>query len=248
MGKKTSVPFVILLIACLGMTAACGGGEKSADDAAATAEAVRTADEAIAGGDVQTPDRPMPDDPEKIREYIAGKMEAMEKKVGDMDARAAEKLALAAAREWDAGARLYQLEGEERLKPEGTAMKWSANFAVREDPEHQRSTERGKKYIVLMMDHKVMSEHVYEGPDKVKHKGPCRSFLPDNRLTAADAYERCFVALAEKHGADADAAAPNRLTCFGRQGYAHWELSMKLNGSPISAQIDSVTGEVLKVK
>jgi hypothetical protein len=192
----------------------------------------------------------------KIREEVAEKMRQAEQQAGELDAYAAHELARPEADTWDPAARLYRIEGEKNLQPDGTAMMWTAYYAIQEDPENAPSRDQGKKLVVLMMQGRIMKAEKKETQQEIAWTTECHRFLPENWMNSDQAYSKCFAALKEKHGAEMEKAGKFRIDCVARnyrQGSdwvrtPAWELSCSIDGSPAAAQIHAVTGEVLEVK
>lgn len=214
------------LTAALILLAGCGGGEKS--------------------------DRVK----EKVRQEVAEKMRQAEQQTGELDARAAHELARPKAHGWDRAAHLYKIDGSKNLEPDGTALMWTAYYAVREDPENTPSRDAGKKLVVLIMQGKIIKAESKETQQDIAYTPDCYLFLPENWMNSDQAYEKCFAALKEKHGAEMEKAAKFRIDCVARQ-YRQgrewirkpvWELSCAIGGAPAWAQIHAVSGEVLDVK
>ena len=189
------------------------------------------------------------EDREQAMEYIRQQMEQMEARTEVMDAEAAYALASPAAKKWDPRARLYQLKGEKKLTPDGTAAMWTAYFAVRTDARSTPSREGGKKLTVLMMSGRVMKVSPKETPEDISYAADCYAFLPDQRLNSKEALAKCLAALKEERGAAVDSAELKRLICSNRELDGEetptWELSASIDGSPASVHIHAVTGEVL---
>ena len=95
-----------------------------------------------------------------------------------------------------------------------------------------------------------------ETPDDISYTKDCRAFLPKDRMSSASAYSKCFDALKEKYGDKVKDAAPERLECFSGEYYISskwvikptWRLTLEMEGSPVSAAVHALTGEVLEVK
>jgi len=195
---------------------------------------------------------------QRVREEVKEKMKKAEQKKGAHDARSAFQMALEEARKWDSDARLYQLEGEKNLKPDGTAMMWTAYFAVQEDPEDTPAREQGQKLVVLMMQQKMIKAESKEAPEEISWTTPCHAFLPDDWMNSREAYSGCLTALKEKHGTEMDGGRVEHLVLHsyayytpggtGWQRKPAWELSADISGTPTSVEIHAVTGEVLEVK
>jgi hypothetical protein len=193
---------------------------------------------------------------EKVRQEVAEKMNKAEQQAGELDAYAAHELARPEADTWDRAARLYRIEGEKNLQPDGTAMMWTAHYAVQEDPENTPSRDQGKKLVVLMMQGKLIKAESKETQQEIGWTTECHLFLPESWMNSDQAYEKCFAALKDTHGAEMDKAGKFRIDCLARsyrQGgewvrIPAWELSCTIGGSPAAAQIHAVTGEVLEVK
>ncbi len=192
--------------------------------------------------------------PEQAREYIRQQMEQMEARTKVMDARAAYTLALPEAQKWDAQAKLYQIKGDTKLTSDGTAAMWTAYFALRLDDRNASSREGGKKLTVLMMDQQIMKVSPKETPEDISYAADCYGFLPENWINSQDAMTKCLAALKDKHTASIDGAELKRLVCGsaetrGVDGSSRqtpvWKLSVSVDGSPVSATIDAVTGKVL---
>ena len=236
MRKIFAVCVGLLFIAgCLFVTG-CGGGK-----------------EASSTGGVDAQSKVLPKDAEKIKSAVLNKMKKMQDGIKEFTGEAACELALAEAKKWDRAAQVYYLEGEDSLKPDGTAKNWRANFAISEDPENGK---QGKKFVVLMLGGKVVRMEKKETPDEIAYTTDCRAFLPGNRMSGDAAYEKCLEALKAKYGNGMDGAVPDRLECLSGEYYISskwvikptWRLTMQMDGSPISAAIQAVSGEVLVVK
>jgi len=192
----------------------------------------------------------------KIRRDVAEKMKKAEQQAGELDAYTAHELARPEANKWDRAARLYKIDGSKNLQPDGTAMMWTAYYAVREDPENTPSRDAGKKLVVLMMQGKLIKAESKETREDIAYTPDCYLYLPEGWMNSDQAYGKCFAALKEKHGEKTDTAGKFRIDCVARQ-YRQgrewirkpvWELSCSIGGSPAYAQIHAVTGEVLEVK
>jgi len=236
-----------LWIAALGLTG-CGGGDKTASgDAPGTPAAEK---------ETATRDRNAPRTKEQVKRMVQDRMKKMQDRIPVMNDGDAVALAAREAKKWDRAARLYYMEGEDGLEPAGTARKWSAYFAVEEDQESTPDREHGKKFVVLMMGGKIVSQEKKETPGDISHTKDNLGFLPDDRMNAEAAYEKCRAALQDKYGEQLEKATPKRLECYPGQYYISrewivkpsWRLTMDLDGSPISAAVHAVTGEALKVK
>jgi hypothetical protein len=198
----------------------------------------------------------VPKDAEQMREAIKEKMKRMQDRIKEMTAEDAHKTALEEALQWDKSAKLYYLVGEDTLKSDGTAKKWSAYFAVQEDPDNTPSREHGKKFVVLMMGGRIVDMGKKETPEEISYTTKCHAFLPNNWMSCEDSHARCFAALKEKYGDKVESAKPERLVLLSGRYYKApkweikptWRLTMDLNGSPVSASIHAITGEVLEVK
>jgi len=192
----------------------------------------------------------------KIRQEVAEKMEKAEQQTGELDAFAAHALALLEAQKWDRTSRLYRIEGEKNLQPDGTAMMWTAYYAVQEDPENAPSRDQRKKLVVLMMQGRIIKAEKKETQQEIGWTTECHLFLPEDWMNSDQAYAKCFAALKEKHGETMDKAQNFRIDCVARHyrqgsGWVRtpaWELSCSIDGSPAAAQIHAVTGEILEVK
>ena len=192
----------------------------------------------------------------KVLEQVQKKMKEAEENIKVMDAEKAYELALKEADKWDKDAKLYYLEGEKTLEPDGTAKQWTAYFAVREDPQNTPGREQGKKLVVLMNDARIMSVEAKETPDDISYTQDCYMFLPDGWMDSETAYGKCMDALKEKHGDDVENGEAQRLICRTGEFYINrkwvvipaWELGMKYKDSYPSAEIHAVTGEILEVK
>jgi hypothetical protein len=192
----------------------------------------------------------------KIRQEVAEKMEQAEQQTGELDAYAAHEMALPEAQKWEQAARLYRIEGEKNLQPDGTALMWTAYYAVQEDPENAPSRDQGKKLVVLMMQGRIIKAKKKETQQEIAWTTECHLFLPEGWMNSDQAYAKCFAALKEKHGETMEKAQKFRIDCVARryrQGRdwirkPAWELSCSIDGSPAAAQIHAVTGEVLEVK
>ena len=244
MEKLMSRIHILMLVLCC--VAICGCGKKE-DEAKEPTPSVAQAP--------PPPSAPAPNmgDPEKAREYIQQQMAQMEARTAVMDAKAAFALALTEAKKWDAQAKLYQLKGEKKLTPDGTAAMWSAYFATGVDAKDVPSQERGKKCTVLMMDGRVMKVSPKETPEDIKWSAPCHAFLPDGRLNSKEAITKCLAALKGKHGAAVDNAELKRMICSSKafsdgEETPVWELSASVNGSSASVVIHAVTGKVIEVQ
>lgn len=180
----------------------------------------------------------------------------MQDKIKAMDDRAAVNMAQKEAKKWDSKAKLYSLEGEESLKPDGTAKQWTAYFAVREDQDNTPSREHGKKFVVLMLGGKIVSAEKKETPEDISYTKDCHAFLPDNRMSGKEAFDKCLTALENKYGDKVDVSTAKRIECFVKQFYTPpnwinkptWRLTLEIDGRPASATIHAQTGEVLEVK
>jgi hypothetical protein len=213
---------------CFVSIAGCGGGEKS----------------------------------ERVEQQVRGKvkkaLKEAQQKTGNHDARAAFEMALQEAQKWDSKARLYQIEGKNNLQSDGTALMWTAYFATQEDPENVPSEERGKKLVVLMMPGNVIRVQKKETPEEKSWIVKCHAFLPDDWMDSGEAFSKCHAALKDKHGAEAEAGRAKHLILHsyayytpggsGWQRKPAWELSVDIAGSPASAEVHAVTGEILEVK
>ena len=205
-----------------------------------------------------TKDKVLPANAERVRKFITDKMKRIEKNIKVMNAREAFKLAKKEARKWDSNARLYEIEGKDKLVPEGTAVQWLVYFATREDPEKTPGREQGKKFVVIVLDNRVVSAEKKETPNEIKYTAECHAFLPDNWMKSGDAYSKCFAAIKDKYSSEADNGEPRFLVCRsneyrapGGSGWERkpaWALSFKIGNIYARADIHAITGEVLKVK
>ena len=240
--EKQRLSIWIGLLVCCVVTVGCG---KKEDEAKEPMQSV--AQTPPPAGPQAPPDM---SDPEKAKEYIRQQMAQMEARVEVMDAKGAYALAVTEAKKWDAQAKLYQLKGEKKLTPDGTASMWTAYFAIQTDARDTPRQEQGKKLTVLMSDGRVMKVSPKETPDDIKFSAPCRAFLPDERLNSKEALAKCLAGLKEKHGAAADSSEIKRLIYTSEEsdaGYKPvWELNASVNGSSASAVIDAVTGDVIE--
>lgn len=236
MRKIFTVSVGLLFIAGSLFVTGCGGGK-----------------EASSPGGVDAQSKVLPKDAEKIKSAVLNKMKKIQEGIKEFTGEAAYELALAEAKKWDRAAQVYYLEGDDSLKPDGTAKKWRAYFAVSEDPENG---VQGKKFIVLMQGGKVVLAEKKETQDEISYTTDCRQFLPEDRMSGQDAYGKCLAALKDKYGAGMDSFVPERIDCYGAEYYISsrwevkptWKLTMEKDGSPISAAVHAVSGEVLKVK
>lgn len=230
--------FLFFIMGCF-LISACGGG-KTENTSTSSADASKTA----------------PEDKEQIKRLVEERVKQAEKRIKDMDGQAAYDMALQEAEKWDANARLYYLKGEEGLTGEGTAKQWTVNFALREDPQNTPSREQGKKFVVLILGGRIMQAEKKESPEDISYTSPCYAFLPENWMSAQDAYTQCLDALKAEYGSGAAHATPKRIECFIGQYYQppdwklipNWRLSMEMEGKPISAAIHAESGEVLEIK
>jgi hypothetical protein len=239
MEKQQLKPFIILMVLCCVAITGCGKKEDEAKEQ--TPPVAQT----------PPPPAPVPDmgDQEKAREYIQQQMAQMEARVAVMDAKAAYALALAEAKKWDAQAKLYQLKGEKKLTPDGTASMWTAYFATQTDASNTPRQEQGKKLTVLMSDGRVMKVSPKETPDDIKFAAPCRAFLPVEKLNSKETLAKCIAGLKSKHDTAADSAELKRLIYTSRDndaGYQPvWELNASVNGSSATIVINAATGMVM---
>ena len=236
MERQRLRPFIILLMLCCVAIVGC---DKKQDEAQNQTPSV-----------AQTPPPPPPapvpniENEEQAREFIKQQMAQMEARIEVMDAKAAYALALPEAKKWDAQAKLYQLKGEKKLTPDGTASMWTAYFATQTDARDTPRSEQGKKLTVLMSDGRVMKVSPKETPDDIKFSAPCYSFLPGEKLDSKEALAKCLAALKSEHGTAADSAELKRLIYTSEQedsGYKPvWELNASVNGSSATAVINAV--------
>jgi len=239
MRKFEVVFFVLIVLASFLFVVGCGGGGEESPAEQAQEKAVNVSGDA-----------------EQIRQAVKEKMKRMQDRIEEMTAADAHEMAQEEALKWDMSAKLYYLEGEDALKRDGTAKKWSAYFAVQEDADSTPSRDHGKKFVVLMMGGRIVSMEKKETPDEISYTKECHAFLPENWMSAAEAYTRCFEALNEKHEERADGAIPERIELLGGEYYVAskwivkptWRLTLDAAGSPLSASIHAVSGEVLEVK
>ncbi len=232
---------LLLVFGCL-FIVGCSGGDK----------APSSGDEKAAAADTKS----IPRDQEQIKRFVQSKMKKMQDKIKDINEKTAVNMAQKEAKKWDSKAKLYSLEGEEFLKPDGTAKHWTAYFAVREDPDNTPRSEQGKKFVVLMLGGKTVRMEKKETPKEISYTKECHAFLPDGRMSGKAAYDKCFAALKEKYGDKADTKAAKRLECFSGQYYISskwiikptWRLTLEIDNHPVSAAIHALTGEVLRVK
>ena len=237
---------ITMLVLCCAVIVWCGKKEKEDQAKEPTPSVAQTP---------PTPPAPVPNmaDREQAMQYIQQQMAQMEARVEVMDAKAAYALALTDARKWDAQAKLYQLKGEKKLTPDGTAAMWSAYFATQTDDRNTPSREQGKKCTVLMMDARVMKVSPKETPEDIKFSAPCRAFLPDEKLNSKEALAKCLAGLKEKHGAAVDNAELKRLICTSKSGSGSEyqpasELNASINGSSATAVIHAATGKLMEVQ
>lgn len=245
-----------LLVSALVMTglAACAGS----GDPAPTADSEPAAQAESAAETGETASAKPASDKDRIAQHVRERMKALEGSLGVMDSRAAVDIAMREARKWDRSARLYRLDGEDKLTSDGTARKWRAYFAVREDPPDTPRREQGKKFIAIVMAGKVVSANPEETPEDISHTAECTAFLPPDRMDATAAFIRCYAALKDRLGDDADRGSPERLECLqadfyegaekGWVGKPAWRLTLDMQGSPVSAMIHAKTGEVVVKK
>lgn len=247
MEKLMSRIHIIMLVLCCVAIIGCG---KKQDE---------TKEQTPSAAQAPPPPAPAPnmENQEQAREYIKQQMAQMEARTEVMDAKTAYALALPEAQKWDAQAKLYQIKGEKKLTPDGSAAMWTAYFATRTDPRNTPRREHGKKCTVLMMDGRVMKVSPKETPEDISYSAACHAFLPDDRLNSKEALAKCLAALKDKHGAAADNAELKRLICSSKEFSAAggsggeekpvWELSASINGSSASVIIHAVTGGVMEV-
>ena len=238
---KKMLYWKLAMIICFGclFVFGCGGGGKEKTSEIPSVDAKDTAKNAA-----------------QVKRFVQDKMKKMEDKVKAMNAGSAYKMARKEAKKWNKAARLYELKGEQSLKPDGTAKQWTAYFAVKEDPENTPSREQGKKFVVLMLGGRIVDMQKKETPDEIAYAADCHAFLPDGWMSGQDAFTRCFAVLKDKYGDKADAAKAKRLLCRNGEYFISskweiiptWMLSMEMDGSPVSAAIHALNGEVLKVK
>ena len=246
MEKQRLEGSIVLLVLCCVAIVGCG---KREDETKKPTPSVAQTPPPSPAGPQAPPDM---SDPEKAKEYIRQQMAQMEARVEVMDAKAAYALALAEAKKWDVQSKLYQLKGDKKLTPEGTASMWTAYFATQIDESNTPRQEQGKKLTVLMSDGRVMKVSPRETPEDIKFSAPCRAFLPGETLNSKEALAKCLAGLKGKHGAAADSAELKRIIYTSRDngaGYQPvWELNASVNGSSASAIIDAVTGDVLSAR
>jgi len=241
MEKKRLRPFIILLVLCCVVIVGCDKKQDEAQNQTPTVDQTPP----------PSPPAPAPniENEEQAREFIKQQMAQMEARIEVMDAKAAYALALPEAKKWDAQARLYQLKGEKKLTPDGTASMWTAYFATQTDARNTPRSEQGKKLTVLMSDGRVMKVNPKETPEDIKFSAPCYAFLPDEKLNSKEALAKCIAGLKSKHGTAADSAELKRLIYTSKQddsGYKPvWELNTSINGSAATAVINAVTGMVM---
>lgn len=245
--EKRSLRFsIVLLLLCCALIVGCG---KKEDEAKEQTPAVAQAPPPPAPGPAGPPAPPDMSDPTKAKEYLQQQMTQMEVRVQVMDARAAYALALTEAKKWDVQSKLYQLKGDKKLTPDGTASMWTAYFATQIDESNTPRQEQGKKLTVLMSGGRVMKVSAKETPEDIKFSAPCRTFLSGDKLNSKDALAKCITGLKANHGAAADSAELKRIIYTSRDngaGYqAVWELNASVNGSSATVVIDAATGDVI---
>ncbi|MBN2316352.1 MAG: hypothetical protein JXM79_20665 [Sedimentisphaerales bacterium] len=231
---------IVLLVLCCVAIAGCGKKEDEPKEQTPTV--------------AQTPPPPPPRvpnaaNPEQMREYLKQQMAQMEAKTKVMNAKTAYAMALPEAKKWNAQAKLYEIEGEKKLTPDGTAAMWTAHFATQTDTRDTPSEKQGKKCTVLMSDGEVVRVYRKETPEDISYAAECYAFLPEERLNSTEAIAKCLAALKDKHGAGVDNAELTRLIYTSREndaGYQPvWELNASVNGSSATVVIDAATGEVI---
>lgn len=230
--------FLIFIMGCF-LISACGGG-KTENASISSTDASQTA----------------PKDMEKIKRLVEERVKQAEKRTKDLDGQAAYDMASQEAKKWDANARLYYLKGEEGLTSKGTAKQWTVNFALREDSQNSPSRDHGKKFVVLILGGRIMQAEKKESPEDISYTSPCYAFLPENWMSAQEAYTQCLDALKDEYGSGAARASSKRIECFTGQYYQppewklipNWRLTMEMEGKPISAAIHAESGKVLEIK
>ncbi len=237
---------IVLLVLCCVAIVGCGKKEDETKEPTPTVAQTPPPPAPSPAGPPAPPDM---SDPAKAREYIQQQMAQMEARVQVMDATAAYALALVEAKKWDGQAKLYQLKGDKKLTPDGTASMWTAYFATQIDDRNTPRQEQGKKLTVLMSDGRVMKVSAKETPDDIKFSAPCRAFLPGEKLNSKETLAKCLAGLKAKHGAAADSAELKRIIYTSRDndaGYQPvWELNASVNGSSATVVIDAVSGDVI---
>ncbi len=237
--------WIVVLMLCSVVITGCSKKQGEVDEPGEKTEQTEQAPSAV-----QTPP-PLPEDmgdQEQARKYIQEQMAQMEARTAVMDAKAAYALALPEAQKWDAQAKLYQLKGEKKLSPDGSAAMWTGYFAVRTDSRDTPRAEQGKKCTVLMTDGRVMKVKARESAEDIKFSAPCHAFLPAEWLNSKETLALCLAALREKQGGVMNGVEFKRLICSIENingGTPVWTLSAGVGGANASVEIHAVTGEVL---
>ena len=246
---KKLIGLLILVIIAMSLVA-CGGGDDDEDDA-----------NDQLGEQIAEQMGDLSDDQKEMLEDMQQQMEEAQEAMEDIDAKSAVELALPEALKWDSAARVYQVDTDKALLPDGTSSMWRVYFAVREDSPDTPSDQHGKKFFVMVMDGKIIDMEAWETPDEISSRAECYLFVPDDWMNSDDAYTQCIEALEGIYGADVDTGVVSHMSCYGGAEYylegpsgrqwetiPTWVLSYKIGDTYARAEIHSVTGEVLELK